>query len=292
MNKHIFFVLFAIANIVFSSVLIRFCETGPVASGAYRLLLTIPMLLAMNGSNKRNFQQKLTMPIVISSCCAGLFFALDLAVFNVSIIYTSLAESTLLTNMVPFVIAPISIFWFKEKIPLKFLVTVLLAIVGLYFLMSDNSLSARHLTGDWLALLSAVFYALFLTSIKTAREAYPASMVMIMVCIVGGILLMLLAIYKHEVVIPLTHTGWIVLVFVAFNGQVLGQTLLAYSVKYIPLQLTSIFLLLSPIFAAVYAYVIFHETLHAMQILGIGVILAAVYYGKQILEKSLRKDDF
>jgi hypothetical protein len=29
-----------------------------------------------------------------------------------------------------------------------------------------------------------------------------------------------------------------------------------------------------------------------MQILGIGVILAAVYYGKQILEKSLRKDDF
>jgi predicted Na+-dependent transporter len=76
MNKHIFFVLFAIANIVFSSVLIRFCETGPVASGAYRLLLTIPMLLAMNGSNKRNFQQKLTMPILVSSCFAGLFFCL------------------------------------------------------------------------------------------------------------------------------------------------------------------------------------------------------------------------
>jgi drug/metabolite transporter (DMT)-like permease len=158
--------------------------------------------------------------------------------------------------------------------------------------MSESSLSARHLSGDWLALLSAVFYALFLTSIKTARAAYPASMVMIMVCIVGGVLLMLLAIYKHEIVVPLSYHGWIILFFVAFNGQVLGQTLLAYSVKYIPLQLTSIFLLLSPIFAAVYAYIIFHETLQAMQIIGIAVILAAVYYGKQILENSLHKNDF
>lgn len=285
MNKHISIVLFAIASIVFASLLIRFSEAGPVASGAYRLLLTIPLLLCLDKfSGKKTNASKLTREIIIYSMLSGLFFALDLAVYNVSILYTSLAEATLLTNMAPFFIVPISIIFFQEKVPFRFIYAVILAIIGLYLLMGKSSLDQKHLIGDWLALLSAIFYALFLTSIKKAASNYSVNRVMVIVCLTGGILLFALAAAKQEIIFPQTTYGWFILFAIAISGQVLGQTLLAYGIKFLPLQLSSLFLLLSPIFAAIYALIIFNERLNLIQSSGIATILAAIYIGKRILE--------
>lgn len=285
MNKHISIVLFAIASIVFASLLIRFSAAGPVASGAYRLLLTIPLLLCLDKfSGKKINSSKLTREVIIYSMLSGLFFALDLAVYNVSILYTSLAEATLLTNMAPFFIVPISIVFFHEKAPFRFIYSVILAIIGLYLLMGKTDLDHKHLIGDWLALLSAIFYALFLTSIKKAASNYSVNRVMTLVCLIGGILLFALAAIKQEVIFPQTAYGWFILLAIAIFGQVLGQTLLAYGVKFLPLQLSSLFLLLSPIFAAIYAFFIFDERLNLIQSCGIVVILVAIYIGKRILE--------
>lgn len=285
MKKNIFYVIFAIANIVFASVLIRYSETGPIASGAYRLILAIPVLAVINFINKKPSPKKrLNKKILFSALFAGIFYALDLAVYNIAVLNTSLAEANLLTNMVPFVIAPISIIFFNEKIPLKFLTTVVLAIIGLTLIIKANGLDKSRLEGDWLALLSAVFYALFLTNIKNAAQHYSVNRAMIITCLSGGIILMLISIAKHEAILPSNWHGWLIIIGMALCGQICGQTLLAYSIKFLPLQLATIFLLLSPVFAAAYAFILFNERLHLTQLIGIIIILAAVYYGKKILE--------
>jgi len=287
MKKHIFCVLFAVASIVFASLLIRFSETGPIASGGYRLLLSIPILMVLGFINSGRFsEEKLNRSIILSSILAGLFFALDLGVYNASILYTSLAEATLLTNMAPFIIAPISVIFFKERISAKFLIAVLLSISGLYLLMGKNQIDAKHLSGDWLALLSALFYALFLIFIKKAAANHSVNRVMIMVCLSGAIILFLFAMINNETMFPHSIWGWFILIMIAVSGQLLGQTLLAYGIKFLPLQLSSLFLLLSPIFAAIYAYIAFHETLNLIQIGGIIIILIAIYIGKRILEQK------
>lgn len=291
MKHPITIVLFAIASIVFASLLIRFAETGPIASGAYRLLLAIPILLVLNKINPSsvNINRRLNKEVMIFAVLAGLFFALDLAVYNVSILYTSLAEATLLTNMAPFMIAPISIIFLKEKIPGKFLIAIILALLGLYLLMGKNEIDARHLTGDWLALLSAIFYALFLTAIKKAAANYSVNQVMTIVCLSGGMILFIIAALNREILVPQSNNGWLILLAIAISGQLFGQTLLAYGIKFLPLQLGSLFLLLSPVFAAIYAYIAFHETLNLIQNIGIMTILAAIYIGKTILQQNQKK---
>ena len=290
MNRYILLTLLAIASIVLASALIRYSQIGPIATGAYRLLLAIPMLVVVNYSTHKSMQNtsaKLSLPVMIPAILAGVFFALDLSVYNLSVIYTTLAEATLLTNMVPFFVAPISIVFFKEKISPRFLFPVVLALAGLALLLGSSGSSNHHFSGDLLALLSALFYSLFFISIKSARNNYPAAKTMLIVCLVGGVTLLLIAMVRHENIIPNSAFGWLMVFLIAFFGQIFGQTLLAYAMKYIPLNLSALFLLLSPVFAALFAVIMFHEWLSASQIAGISTILIAVHFGKKILDRSL-----
>lgn len=284
--KYILLVLFAVASIVFAILLIRLSEVGPISTGAYRLLGAIPILLAIDKFTIKQAEYKLTAKICLVSILAGIFFAADLLFLNVSILKTTLAEASLLTNMVPFIIAPLSIVIFKQKIPLKFIITVVLAIIGLNLILGDDGITKNHVLGDWLALLSAVFYAFFLTCIKYVRSVYYTSRAMIIVCFVGGIGLFIISIYTHENIIPHTFYGIAVLFGIVVFGMIFGQTTLAYAVKFIPIQLASLFLLLSPVFGAIFALIIFGEKLTLTQIVGILIIMVAVYYGKLILERN------
>ena len=292
-NKYIFFVLSSIASITFASLLIRYSEVGPIASGGYRLILTIPALFFISRLKSPQKPIQLTQKTFLYAVMSGICFALDLAFYNIAILKTTLAEATLLTNLVPFIIAPISIIFFKERLPLKFLIAVIFAISGMLCLNFTHGITAQHLTGNYLALLTAIFYTLFLIFIKKASQNYPINQAMLISCLSGGILLFVIAYYIHqEVIFPSSSYGVCILCGIAFFGQLSGQTLLSYSIKFLPLQLASLFLLFSPIFAAFYAYLFQDEKLVATQLFGVVIIMGAVYYGKKILAASLNQKSF
>lgn len=285
-KKYLILVLLAVASIVFAVLLIHYSEVGPIATGAYRLLGAIPLLLIIDYYTPKRTDYKINRRIMFLSSLAGLFFALDLIALNLSILHTTVAEAALLTNMVPFVIAPLSIILFKQRIPLKFLFTVVLAIIGLILLIGVTEISESHLRGDWQALLSTVFYAFYFICIKDVRESYYTSRVMIIICSVGGIAMFILASLRHEVLLPVSSFGWMILAGIVFFGMIAGQTLMTYAVKFIPIQLASLFLLMSPVFGAIFGYIFFTEKLVPAQLAGILVMMVAVYYGKLILERS------
>lgn len=286
MKKYYALTLFAIMNIVFASLLIRLSSTGPIASGAYRLLIAIPILVTLAIIGKNN-PFKINLKTLMWSSLAGAFFACDLAVYNLSLVYTTLAEANLLTNIVPFIITPFAIVFLKEKVHAKFYLALLIALVGIGLLMQQAIGNALHTSGNWLAITSACFYAMFLTSIKKATShGESINVLMIPVSISGGLLLMLIAACRHEVLIPTSNHGWLIVLAISICGQILGQTLLALSIKHLPLQLASLFLLLSPIFAAIYAILFFQEYLSLIQWIGITIIIFAIYIGKSILQHS------
>jgi drug/metabolite transporter (DMT)-like permease len=280
-NKYLGLTVIALCSIIISGVLIRFSQCGPIATGGYRLLLSLPLLIILDMLNRNTQNVNLNLGTSFVAILAGLAFALDLAFFNWSIIYTSLAEANLLTNMVVFIITPISIFIFKEKLNPKFYYTIVIALIGLVCLLNQPHINLTHIRGDWLALISTIFYAFFLALVKYARKNYTATKIMWIVSISGSILLFFIAYFRGERLVPLNISGWGILASVAFCGQVSGQTLLAYAIKYIPLKLGSILLLMSPVIAAFFAYVLFHETLGILQIAGIIIILSSIYFAKK-----------
>ena len=52
---------------------------------------------------------------------------------------------------------------------------------------------------------------------------------------------------------------------------------------FVSLQLGSLFALLQPVAAAVYAYILFSETLTLPQLLGVVVLIASIYWAKLVL---------
>ncbi|WP_433857265.1 DMT family transporter [Streptomyces kronopolitis] len=296
-------VLLAVCCLALGGVFVRISEIGPVATGAYRSLFAVPLLLGMSVALSRNAgrtarggqapaageapaaQARVTPRDRFLIVLGGLFLAADLCLWNISFLYTSLAEANLLANLVPFIIAPLLFFLFKDRIPWKLLFPALLALGGLYILVIlGTGLDPQHLRGDVLALLTAVFYALFLVVTKGLRERYEATRIMATLSLACAAACFVVAAALGESLWPTTAKGWLVLIALAVTSQVLGQTLMAHAVKFLRLQLAAVYVLLQPVAAAVYGFVLFGQELSWIQLAGIAVLLISIFWAKNLLE--------
>jgi drug/metabolite transporter (DMT)-like permease len=290
-RHHIALVLVAVASLALGGVLVRTSEVGPVATGGYRSLLAVPLLVMVSRLTSDQQQRKERVPWKRRDhalvALGGVFLACDLCLWNISFFYTTLAEANLLANLLPFVIAPLSYLIFREKIPHLLALPALMAIVGLYIIaLLGTGINPRHLRGDLLALGTAVFYGLFLVTAKELRIRHDAQRMMAYLSVYCAGTCFVVAFVRGEGLLPRTVHGWGLVVLLAVTSQILGQTLMAHSVKFLSLQLASIFALLQPVAAAIYALIFFGEGLDSVQVMGIGILLISIYWAKLILEKQ------
>ncbi|POX37633.1 EamA family transporter [Streptomyces sp. Ru73] len=291
-------VLIAVCCLALGGVFVRISEVGPVATGAYRSLFATPMLLAVSAAMARRApagekaggaRRKTRMSGRDRALIAlgGLFLAGDLCLWNISFLYTSLAEANLLANLVPFIIAPLAFFLWGDRLPWRLAFPAVLALGGLYVLVIlGTGLDPTHLRGDLLALATAVFYALFLVVAKGLRERHEATRIMATLSLVCAVACFAVAGLLGEKIWPTSAQGWLLLIGLALTSQVFGQTLMAHAVKFLPLQLAALFVLLQPVAAAVYGFFLFDQRLTLVQIGGIALLLVSIYWAKNLLEGS------
>jgi len=89
------------AAIATAPLFVRWSETGPIATAFWRIALALPLLwgwsvLEQRGRHLASFAANRRLLVL-----AGLFFAADLAVWHWSIVLTSVANATLLSNLAP-----------------------------------------------------------------------------------------------------------------------------------------------------------------------------------------------
>ncbi|MDP4823067.1 MAG: EamA family transporter, partial [Aestuariivirgaceae bacterium] len=91
----------------FSPVLVRLSDLAPLASGFWRMGLSIPVLavvalltapLALRGG------VAFTRRDHVLAILAGLAFGIDIACWHLSIHYTSVTDATLIANMAPLIV--------------------------------------------------------------------------------------------------------------------------------------------------------------------------------------------
>ena len=71
--------------------------------------------------------------------------------------------------------------------------------------------------------------------------------------------------------------GWLVLLGLALVSHFAGQGLIAYAFGHLPASLTSLNLLLQPVFAAVLAWALLGQALGSHQLLGAAIVLGALF---------------
>jgi len=156
--------------ISFSGVLVNTSHVSSTVSAFYRVLFGSVFLVLACGL-KKEFKQKSVKKNLLTVMC-GLLFALDLWTWHLSIKYVGPGLATILGNCQVFVLSLIGFLVFKEKIRLKFILSIPLAFFGLFLIIGIDidHLSREYVIGILLGLATACFYSMFLLLLRQLQS--------------------------------------------------------------------------------------------------------------------------
>ena len=277
--------------ISFAPILVRLADVSPVASAFWRVALAAPVLWlwmlmtpsrAQHAAADNQAQMQARTRRYAPAVFAGIFFACDLGVWHVAITWTSVANAALEANFAPvFVTLGAWLLWRQRPTGL-FLLALALTLGGAVLLIGPNfHASGPAFKGDLLGVLTAVFYAGYMLSIKLAAQLGTARLMTISTSITA-LALLPFALVDSERFLPQGAYGWAVLAGMALIAQVAGQSLIAYAFARLPAAMSSLSLVLQPVLAAVFAWILLGEDMTPLQMAGgvvvlIGIVLAKRY---------------
>lgn len=287
--------LFAGATcIAFAPILVRMAETGPVATAFWRVLLSLPIAWIWFVQQMRTVPSGSHVRAISPLALAGLFFACDLGVWHVSILYTAVANATLLVNLAPVFVTLGAWILFKQRARAMFWLGLALALSGAALLVRASPGANRtQLTGDGLAIAAALSYAGYQLCVIAARASWPTGAIMAVAGTLTCAALLPYMLLSDEVLIPSSFAGWSVLVALAVVAQLGGQGLITYSVAHLSASFSSVGLLLQPVMATIFAWALLGEPLSWPQALGGVVVLTGIAIARRASSGqlgSLRND--
>ena len=268
--------------IAVSPLFVKVSEAGPVATGFWRVALALPVLwawslVAQPARHAASFAADRSLMIG-----AGLLFAGDLAVWHWSIVLTSVANATLLANLAPIFVTLAVWFLYRRRPGGLFMAGMAVALAGMAALLGgDFRFSGRELAGDCFGVVTAMFYAGYQLAVTRLRSRAGTASIMAWSGLVTAIVLLPLALLTGEQILPLTAVGWLKLVGLALISQAAGQSLIAYAMAHLPSTFSSVGLLLQPVMAALFAWVLLGETLGWIEIAGGVAVLAGILIAHQ-----------
>ena len=134
--------------------------------------------------------------------------------------------------------------------------------------------------GDLLGVLTAIWYGFYILTISQLRKDLNSSTIMFFSGCVSSIILLLVAIFFEQSLVPKSFHAIAILFLLGFVCQFIGQSFIAYSLAFLSASLSSLSLLIQPIAATLLAYFFFQEKLTLIQFFGSALILIGIYIAK------------
>ncbi|TJY59953.1 DMT family transporter [Sinimarinibacterium sp. CAU 1509] len=258
-------------------IFVRTAGVGPSAAAFWRLALALPLLGLL--------LWRLPQPPAASDTprplrwlwLAGVFFAADLALWHQSIRWTSVANATLLANMAPVFVTLAAWRLYGERVSGRYIIGLALALVGAATLMADSlQIGPETAFGDLLGIAAAVFYAGYLLGVSRQRRQFNTLQVMFWTTAAGALLTLPLTLAMGETLWPPDLRAWSLLFGLAVLSHVGGQGLIAYALAHLPASFSSVSLLVQPVAASLFAWVLLSERFGAQQAIGGVVVLSGI----------------
>jgi len=265
-----------------SPLFVKVSEAGPVSTAFWRVFLALPFLWAWTWATTTRDAPAHTVEARRRLGLAGFYFAGDLAVWHWSIVLTTVATATLLANLAPIFVTLAVWLWLRQRPASRFLFGLALALTGIALLVGgDVQISHEALLGDLFGVITAMFYAAYQLTVTRLRTTTSTARIMAWSSTVTAVILLPLALFSGEQILPATALGWLKLFGLALIAQVAGQSLIAYAMAHLPPRLSSAGLLLQPVMAALFAWLLLGETLGALQLMGALLVLVGIRIAHQ-----------
>ena len=270
------------ALISLSPVWVRLVDVAPSTSGFYRVLFGGAALVIYLLVTRRRLQMtRRTWSLLI---IASFFLSLDLWFWHRSVIYIGPGLSTLLANFQVFIMMIVGIVFLRQMprpvqmfaVPLAFLGLIL--IIGLDW----DALPKDYKLGVIFGLLTAAAYASYLLTLRKVRETstfrVPTREMAVVSVICAVMLAATVLVEGQSLAIPtIEDMGWLVAYGVL--SHCLGWLFIVSSLSEVSTVEAGLALLLQPTLSFVWDVLFFSRPMTAMELLGAGIALIAIYLG-------------
>lgn len=268
--------------ISFSSVFVKIADVGPIASGFYRVffggILLLIMVLVKGYYTSINWRS-----LRLSILCA-VFFALDLSTWHISIHGVGPGLATVLSNFQVLFLAGIGVLFFKEKSGWKLNLAICLALIGLLLLVGPgwNSVGREWKMGVLFGLLTALFYAAYILSVRNLQTGQSFAAVTVNITLLSFLTAVLMAgetlLAGESFVIPNTKSLF-ALAGYGFFSQMVGWILISHSLPRINVSIAGLLILLQPALSFLWDILFFNRPTGPLDILGAGCAFCGIYIG-------------
>ncbi|APG85488.1 transmembrane protein [Sinorhizobium americanum CCGM7] len=267
-----------------SPIFVRLSEVGPMATAFWRVALALIPLLAWSGLGKEAAADR--RPERLSDYALlilpGVFLAIDLGAWHLSLTMTSVANATLLANLAPVFVTLASWALFRSPVSRIFVAGLVTAVAGVVVLKGGpGALGGGDLIGDGIAIVAAMFYAGYILAIGQLRSRFGTNRIMIWSTASAAVCTLPMALLAEPTLVPPTGFGWAILFGLAFVSHAGGQVAITYALAFLPPAFSSLTLLVQPVVAAVLAWVLLSEPVGVMQATGGAIVLIGILIARR-----------
>ena len=177
----------------------------------------------------------------------------------------------------PVMTAAIMAAFFRERIRVGTVLSILLSFAGVLLLYWGDSGGTLHIGGVILVLVSALTYALYIIVVDKsplAMSSFKINFYVLFYCAAGMALFALLS--GQPLQLPPTPRAWLWVSWLAVVPAIMALVMMVYAAKYIGSTPTAILGALEPTTAVLIGVFVFAEPFTLRLLLGIILILAAV----------------
>jgi drug/metabolite transporter (DMT)-like permease len=277
----------AIAGIAWSAIFIRWSGVPGPSSAFYRVAIAGAILVpwrcltAVSSHRERARLAATSRRAYLLALGGGIFFGLDLALYNTAVMRTTATTATLFGNNAPIFVGIGSWLFFRRRPARQFWMGLGCALFGAVILLVATARGKAganaDLTGAAMALAAAAFFAAYLLTTERVREEMD-TLTFNTAAIVGSIVTVLIVCVLLDA--PLggfsTRT-WLALTGLGLISQLGANLALTYALGHLPATIGSVGLLAQIPFTALLAVPLLGEPLTLPYVAGGGLVLIGIY---------------
>lgn len=238
-------------------------------------LVLLPVIFVTDkAQNKQGKKENDRSTLLKGGLICGTILCLASTTQTIGIKYTTAANSGFITAMY-IIFVPFLGLFFKKKIGIRTCIGALLAVAGLYML-SVAGTSFKINKGDLLTLLCALFFAFHIITVdyfSPKTDGVKLSCIQFFVCAALNLILMLIF---EKPSVDIIKECWVAIVYSGIVSCGIGYTCQILGQKYTDPAPAAIIMSMESVFAAIGGFLILHESLGFVKIIGCVIMFAAI----------------
>jgi drug/metabolite transporter (DMT)-like permease len=276
----------AISGIAWSAIFIRWSEIPGPSSALYRVAIAGAVLVpwrcisALASRRERQRVASTSRRAYLLALGGGIFFGLDLALYNTAVMRTTATAATLFGNNAPIFVGIGSWLVFRRRPARRFWIGLAFAMLGAAILLvatARGQTGEADLAGAAMALAAAAFFAAYLLTTERVREEMD-TLTFNAAAIVGSVAtVVIVCLVLGSPLGGFSTRTWLALFGLGLISQLGAYLALTYALGHLPATIGSVGLLAQVPLTAILAVPLLGEPLTMPYLIGGALVLFGIY---------------